>query len=75
MVASYEKMKNGIMREKQIEAVPYYKYLGLIISTRMNWSIAKRTLSEQANKVLYKIMNIDKSCNGILPQAAINDTF
>ena len=57
--------------EKQIEAVPYYKYLGLIISTRMNWSIAKRTLSEQANKALYKIMNIDKLCNGIPHQAAM----
>ena len=57
-------MKKWYYEEKQIGAVPYYKYLGLI-STRMNWSIAKRTLSGQANKGLYKIMNIDKACNGI----------
>ena len=56
---------------KQIETVSYYKYLGLLISTRMNWSMAIRTLSEQARKAMFKIINIEKQCNGLPPKTSL----
>ena len=34
----------------------------------MNWSMATQTLSEQARKSMFKIIDIEKQCNGLPPQ-------
>ena len=42
---------NGV----KLETVSYYKYLGLVFSTRLSWSPAQITLAAQASKSLYCI--------------------
>jgi hypothetical protein len=42
----------------EIEIVPYYKYLGLLISSRMSWYMAQETLAAQANKTVAFILQV-----------------
>ena len=42
----------------RLEAVPYYKYLGLVVSSRLNWHQAQTTLSNQATKSLHCINSL-----------------
>jgi len=39
-------------RGTKIDCVPYYKYLGVTISTRLSWTPAQVNLSDQARKAL-----------------------
>jgi len=48
---------------KLIENVSYYKYLGLIMSTRLSWSPAQSTLSCQAQKAVGLIHQINYKCD------------
>ena len=38
-----------------LRVVTYYKYLGLVISSRLSWSVCQKTLAEQASKALFAI--------------------
>jgi len=49
---------NGI----KIENVSYYKYLGVLFSTRMSWTPAQENLAAQARKAMYLIEKINYSC-------------
>lgn len=40
---------------KEIEVVSYYKYLGLVISSVLSWSVAQKTLASQGEKALHAI--------------------
>ncbi len=50
---------NGV----QIEPVTYYKYLGLVVSSRLNWHQAQFTLAQQATKALYCINRLIYECD------------
>ena len=54
----YEKWFYG---DTQLGVATYYKYLGLVISSRMSWYVCQKTLSEQASKALYSLKsNLNK---------------
>ena len=38
-----------------LRVVTYYKYLGLVISSRLSWYVCQKTLAEQAAKALFAI--------------------
>ena len=38
-----------------LRVVSYYKYLGLVISSRLSWYVCQKTLAEQASKALFSI--------------------
>ena len=46
----YEKWFYGNI---QLKVVTYYKYLGLVISSRLAWYMCQKTLAEQAAKTLF----------------------
>ena len=50
---------NGI----KLDSVSYYKYLGIIISSRLSWTPAQTTLAAQASKSLSVINQLNHKCN------------
>ena len=51
-LSSYEKWYfEGI----PIRVVTYYKYLGLVVSSRLSWYACQKTLAEQASKALFAV--------------------
>ena len=46
-----------------IDNCTYYKYLGVVMSTRLSWSPAQKTLSQQAGKALNVIKKLNYNCN------------
>ena len=38
-----------------IKVVTYYKYLGLVLSSRLSWNACPKTLAEQASKALFAV--------------------
>jgi len=49
----------------QVEAATYYKYLGINFSSSLKWSMALKTLAQQANKSLLIIRKIQGICGNI----------
>ena len=47
----------------QLEPVTYYKYLGLLVSSRLNWHQAQTTLANQATKALNCINTFIQDCD------------
>ena len=47
----------------QIENVSYYKYLGVLISTRLSWTPAQKYLSAQADRACYSLKDIIYNCD------------
>ena len=52
-------------RGDPILCVTYYKYLGMMFSSRLCWTVALQTLASQADKAIFKIKNTIKNCGGI----------
>ena len=52
-------------RGDPILCVTYYKYLGMMFSSRLCWTVALQTLASQADKAIFKIKNTIKTCGGI----------
>ena len=48
---------------KLIDTCTYYKYLGVIISSRLSWSPAQKTLAQQAGKAMNVIRKFNYDCN------------
>ncbi|MEW8546516.1 MAG: reverse transcriptase family protein, partial [Candidatus Thiodiazotropha sp.] len=48
----YEKWFYGTI---PLRVVSYYKYLGLVVSSRLSWYVCQKTLAEQASKALFSI--------------------
>jgi hypothetical protein len=60
IISRHEKFYlNGV----EIESCSYYKYLGLIMSTRLSWSPAQQTLSSQALKAMHLVTHVNYKCN------------
>ena len=63
--------KGGIVKRNEVlylnglklENVTYYKYLGIIISTRLSWSPAQSTLAAQASKAINIINQVNYKCD------------
>ena len=63
--------KGGIVKEnerfyygeREIENVSYYKYLGVLISTRLSWSPAQKQLVIKAERASYSFYEILYECN------------
>ena len=53
------------LNSERIEVVPYYKYLGLFFSSRLNWSYATKLLNVQSSKALCTIKKLNYRCNGL----------
>ena len=49
---NYEHWKFG---EKVLDVVTYYKYLGILFSSRNSWLMAQKTLANQALKALFAV--------------------
>ena len=48
---------------EKVKLVSYYKYLGLIVSSRLSWSPAQKTLSDQAEKSMNCISRLNYECD------------
>ena len=59
---------------KQIETCSHYKYLGLMISSKLTWGMATKTLANQASKVLYIMKSIQYKC-GDIPFSVYKDLY
>ena len=60
-----KKNENWFYENEKIEATTYYKYLGLMISSRLSWHKATHTLAAQGKKALMSIKRVIYKCNGI----------
>lgn len=50
-----------------LEVVPFYKYVGLITTSRMNWMLAQKTLATQAAKSMFVIKKAHTASGGLMP--------
>ena len=48
---------------EKVKSTPYYKYLGVVMSTRLSWSPAQKTLAEQAEKSINCIRKLNYECD------------
>ena len=52
---------NGI----QVEPCTYYKYLGIMFSSSLKWSIPLQTIAQQSNKTILVVRNIQRLCGSV----------
>ena len=57
---------------KLVEPVTYYKYLGLIFSSRLSWSKTINTLRHQAEKAIIAVKIIFNKCGGLPTNVAFH---
>ena len=57
---------------KLVEPVTYYKYLGLIFSSRLSWSKTISTLRHQAEKAIIAVKIIFNKCGGLPTNVAFH---
>ena len=50
---------------ESLENVSYYKYLGILFSSRLSWSVASDTLRKQALKSCFNVYKLERECNGL----------
>ena len=55
--------ENVYFNGKKIPVTSYYKYLGVIMSTRLSWSPAQKTLAQQSEKAMQVISKLNYECN------------
>ena len=60
-----KKIEKWYFKGKEIEVVSMYKYLGLIFTPKLNWSVVRKTLASQANKALGRLYMYNKRCGGL----------
>ena len=57
---------------QQLETVPFYKYVGLMTTSRLNWTLAQKTLACQATKSIFVIKKANVVSGGLPPDMLIN---
>ena len=57
---------------KEVEAVTYYKYLGMFFSSSIKWSYPLKVLSQQATKAMYVIYKMKHKCSVLPLDVAFN---
>ena len=62
--------RNG-MDGKQFKTVTYYKYLGIVFSSKLSWSKATYTLASQARKAIALFRCFDYRVEGVDPKKAL----
>ena len=58
-----KKNENVYYKGELIKHATYYKYLGIMMSTRLSWSPAQKTLSLQAAKSMHCIKKLNYECD------------
>ena len=58
----------------QLECIGYYKYLGIVFTSRLCWSVPLQTLSAQAEKALFALKRVMKTV-GNFPMSFSLDLF
>ena len=59
--------ENFYYKGKALEIVSYYKYLGIVFSPRLKWSLACKTLAQQASRAML-LMNVHLTrCKNLSP--------
>ena len=51
--------------ENQLEISTYYKYLGIVFSSSLQWSMAMRTIAQQANRAMCVLRDVKYKCGQI----------
>ena len=51
--------------ENQLEIITYYKYLGIVFSSSLQWSMAMRTIAQQANRAMCVLRDVKYKCGQI----------
>ena len=59
------KNEKWFLNGMKLEVCTYYKYLSVMVSSRLSWGMAFKTLASQANKVLIIIKRIQYKCGNI----------
>ena len=60
----FVKKNEGVyLNGENVKRTPYYKYLGIVMSTRLSWSPAQKTLAEQAEKSINCIRRLNYECD------------
>jgi len=59
-------------RGAMLEVVSYYKYVGLITTSSLNWTLAQKTLATQAMKSLFLIKKANRVSGGLMPKVLIS---
>ena len=58
------KKNEGVyLNGENVKSTPYLKYLGIVMSTRLSWSPAQKTLAEQAEKSINCIRRLNYECD------------
>ena len=60
------KYKKWMYNRNTLETENAYKYLGLMLSTKLVWTKTCKILSEQANKALYPIKSLIRRYNIVI---------
>lgn len=55
----------------KLEVVTYYKYLGIMFTSRLCWTMAQQTLASQALKAVNILKHISYKCRGLPPQTLL----
>ena len=58
-----KKNERVYLNGENVKSTPYYKYLGIVMSTRLSWSPAQKTLAEQAEKSINCIRRLNFDCD------------
>ena len=61
-------------KNELLETTTYYKYLGVFLSSRLNWSFGIKTLCVQSQKAINMIKRLIGTCRG-LPHSIIFNIF
>ena len=56
---------------KNINVVSYYKYLGVLFTSNLNWKRAVHALSVQTKKALGMLTSYSKKCGGLPVKVAL----
>ena len=49
-------------KENQLASITYYKYLGIVFSSSLKWSMVMRTIAQQANRAMCVLRDVKYKC-------------
>jgi hypothetical protein len=57
---------------KSLEVVSFYKYLGIIFTSKLQWSLAQKTLASQGLKAMFNISRVSRLADGFSPKMQLD---
>ena len=55
-----------------LEVVSFYKYLGIMFSSKLQWTLTQKTLASQGLKAMFNINKLSHLSGGLLPSAQLD---